>query len=50
MDALSPQSIDRFFSGSGRKRGFSTSPLSRLHPRLVKENSLDWKFDAGTGG
>ena len=42
INALSPQSIDRFFSNSGGKPALSTSRVARPHPKVATGDSLDW--------
>ena len=42
VNALSPLSVDRFFSDSEVKHGSLTSRALRLHSRAVKQDSLDW--------
>jgi hypothetical protein len=42
VNGLSRQSIDSFFGGTGKKRGLSTSAVSRLHPQVVNGDLLDW--------
>jgi hypothetical protein len=42
VNGLSPQRLDSFFDGSAKTERLSASALSRLHPRVVKDDLLDW--------